>query len=245
MPILYLMKVMWFVYTNEVVSGPFETDAVRAKIHAQEIAAGSFIWWKGQREWVPVAAWESQLDQVARTSVDRAEKAVWYIDQGGQPVGPLTENEMISQLRSMESVSRIRLWAVGMEKWTSIFELGDVMEQLGISRRENERAPIMGTVAVTRSNEDPKGFMLRAASISVGGIGLVGEHDLRHGDSISLLVKSGDIPGNMHLRGQVAYVTKAGYVGVRFDQVHPETQSLIFDYVKRFHVTEATITRAA
>jgi hypothetical protein len=239
------MNVMWFVYTNEVVSGPFPTETVRTKIHAGDIAAGSFIWWKGQREWVPVASWESQLDQIVKISADRSQKAVWYIDNGGSPVGPLTENEMILQLRVLPSVNRIRLWAVGMEKWTSIFELGDVMEQLGLSRRENERAPLMGTVAVTRSNEDPKGFMLRAASISVGGMGLTGQHDLRHGDAVSILVKSADIPGNMHLRGKVAYVTSNGYVGVRFEHVHPETQSMIFDYVKRFNTSDSGSSQAA
>ncbi len=214
-------------------------------MYAGEIAAGSFIWWKGQREWIPVASWEGQLDQIVQTAVDRTQKAVWYIDSGGNPVGPLTENEMISQLRLLSTLQRVRLWAVGMEKWTSIFELSEVMEQMGLSRRENERAPLMGTVAVTRSNEDPKGYVLRAASISVGGVGLAGDHDLRIGDTLSLLIKSADIQGNVHVRGEVAYVTSNGYVGVRFERVHPETQSLIYDYVKRFNTSSESDSEAA
>lgn len=103
----------------------------------------------------------------------------------------------------------------------------------------------MGTVAVTRSNDDPQGFMLRAASISVAGMGVTGRHDLRAGDTISLLIKSGEIPANLHLRGEIAYVTSNGYAGIRFDKVHAETQSMILDYVKRFNADSTATGQAA
>lgn len=229
------MSQAWFIYADEVVSGPFNTEAVREKIRTGLLPANSFIWWKGQREWIPVASWDSQVEQILQSAVDRAKKPVWYIDSGKSPTGPFTENELIDQLKSQPSLARVRLWAVGMEKWTSIFELNDVMELLGLSRREHERAPLMGSVAITRSNEDPKGFVLRAASISVAGMGVTGKHDLRVGDVLSLLVKSNEIPGNLHLRGEVAYIAANGYAGIRFERVHPETQSMILDYVKRFN----------
>ena len=235
----------WFIYSNDLVSGPFETEVVREKLNTGQIPAGSFIWWKGQREWIPVASWESQVDQIIRSAADRVQKPVWYIDAGKTPLGPLTESELIENLKSMASLSRIRLWAVGMEKWTSLFEISEVMESLGLSRRENQRAPLMGTVAVTRSNEDPKGFVLKAASISIAGLGVTGPHDLRMGDVVSLLIKSAEIPGNIHLRGEVAYVSSNGYAGIRFERVHPETQSIIFDYVKRFNADDTAAGRAA
>ena len=225
----------WFIYSNDVVSGPFDTEAVRSKMSKGDLNTASYIWWKGQREWIPVAAWATQLDSIIQTALDRSSKPVWYVDAGKSPLGPLTEKELIENLRSASTLAHVRLWAVGMEKWTSIFELSDVMELLGLSRRENERAPLMGTVAVTRSTDDPTGFVLRAASISIAGMGITGRHDLRAGDSISLLVKSGEIPANLHLRGHIAYVTSNGYAGIRFETVHAETQSVILDYVKKFN----------
>lgn len=225
----------WFIHANDVVTGPFDTETVRTKLQTGQVPSGSFIWWKGQREWIPISAWESQVDQIVQGASDRAQKQVWYIDAGKTPLGPLTETELVENLKSMSSLARVRLWAVGMEKWTSLFEVPDVMDALGMSRRENQRAPLMGTVAVTRSNEDPKGYVLRTASISVGGIGVNGKHDLRAGDAVSLLVKSPEIPGNMHLRGEIAYVTANGYCGIRFAQVHSETQSMILTYVKKFN----------
>jgi len=98
----------------------------------------------------------------------------------------------------------------------------------------------MGSVAVSRGNEDPKGFVIKAASISVAGLGLGGAHALRRGDEISLLIRSGDLPSNIHARGEVVYVTDAGYAGVRFTLINSENQSLIHDYVKRFITSAAT-----
>ena len=237
------MSHAWFIYSNEVVSGPFDTDTVREKLQDGHLSSGCFVWWKGQREWIQVAAWENQLDQLLEVAVERAQKPVWYMESAGNPVGPLTQNELIDNLRGIAHLNRIRLWAVGMKKWSSLFALPDIMELLGISRRENERAPLMGTVAVSRSNDDPRGFMVKTASISVAGMGLVGSHDLRVGDSVSLLIKSNEFPNNIHVRGQIAYVTAQGYAGIRFEVVNSETQGLILDYVKRFNSDAGAVVK--
>ncbi len=233
------MSHAWFLYSNEVVTGPFKTEDVQTRINTGALPPKSFIWWKGQREWIPIATWQEQLDSILAAATTQAQKPVWYIDAGTSPIGPLTQDEMISNLNSINDLGRVRLWAVGMQKWVSLFELHDVMELLGISRREHERAPLMGSVAVTRSNEDPRGFVVRAASISVAGMGLSGSHDLRRGDEVALLIKSPDLPGNIHVRGEIAYTTEQGYAGVRFAKTSAETQAIILDYVKRFKVAIA------
>ena len=228
------MSHAWFLYIDNVVTGPFSTEQVQSKIGDEQVKAKCFVWWKGQREWIPVSAWERDLNSILESASSQAQKAVWYIDVGTAPIGPLTQNELISNLKSLTELGQARLWAVGMKHWKSVYELHDVMELLGISRREHDRAPLMGSVAVTRSNEDPKGFVVRAASISVAGMGLAGAADIRRGDQLALLIKSPDLPGNVHVRGEVVYVTDTGYAGVRFMKVHPETHSIIHDYVKRF-----------
>ncbi len=228
------MGYAWFLYSDEVVSGPFDTTAVREKLATSEVAMSSSIWWKGQREWIPIATWVLQVDRILQTANERSQKPVWYVESGKSPTGPLTERELIEHLKVCGTLARVRLWAVGMEKWTSLFELSEVMELLGLSRRENERAPLMGSVNVSRSNDSPQGFTLRAASISVAGMGVTGRHDLRAGDSISIQVKSGEIPSVIQVRGEIAYVTSNGYAGIRFGSVPAEMNSLIIDYVKRF-----------
>lgn len=232
------MSQLWFLYSNDVVTGPFSTDHVHARVASGELGPQCFIWWKGQREWIPIQTWKTELHSILASLVGNQQKPIWYVDVGAAPIGPLTQNELIDNLRSQTDLGRIRLWAVGMQKWKTLFELHDIMEQLGISRREHDRAPLMGTVAITRSNEDPKGFVAKAASISVGGIGVSSAHDLRRGDEVALLIRSNDIPSNLHVRGEVVYVTDAGHAGIRFNKVLPETHSLIHDYVKRFITDE-------
>jgi hypothetical protein len=230
------MSHAWFIYSNEVVSGPFGTPVVQAKLAKGEIPLSSFIWWKGQNEWIAINQWTKDLPSIVEASVGRTQKPIWYVNSSGESqIGPLTQNELINNLKSLSDLSGVNLWAVGMSNWVNLFELGDIMELLGISRRENERAPLMGVVAVTRSNDDPRGFVLKATSLSLGGMGMTGKHDLRRGDQVALLVKSPELPGPIHLRGEVAYVTDTNFVGVRFVKVHPETQSLILDYIKVFN----------
>jgi len=229
------MAVAWFIYINDVASGPFTTDQVNFKLTTGELPPKSFIWWKGQREWIPISTWKDQLESILATTGSKNQRPVWYIDNSGSQIGPLTQDELIDNLKSVGDFSDVRLWAVGMDKWKSLFELHDVMDLLDLSRREHERAPLMGSVAVTRSNEDPKGFVINAATISAAGMGVSGAHGLRRGDEIALFVKSPDLPSNLHLRGEVVHVTEAGYAGIRFVKVHPETASIIHDYVKRFN----------
>lgn len=234
------MSKQWFLSTNDVVTGPFTTDDIHSKIAAGQIVQSAcYIWWKGQREWMPVTTWQESLDQILASSAHhQQQKAIWYIDVGTTPIGPLTQNEMIDNLSSLDDLGHVHLWAVGMPNWKSLFEMHDVMELLGISRREHDRAPLMGSVAINRANDEPRAFVVKAASISVAGIGLSSAKELRRGDEIALLIKNSGIPGSLHLRGEVAYVTPAGHAGVRFVQVHPETHALIHDYVKRFSTSD-------
>ena len=228
------MAKLWFIYTNNVVSGPFTTEQVHERIQSGACPRESFIWWKGQREWLSVTTWEQQLEKIVKADQSKSENPIWYVDQGQNPVGPLTENEMLETLRGNTDLSRVRLWSVGMAKWTNVFELPEVMDQMGISRREHERAPLMGQVAVTRTTDVPQTFMAAAGSVSISGMGLNGAHALKKGDEVQLVVKSHEFPQAMHFHGTVVYVTSQGYAGIKFSKVHPESQSLIFDYVKKF-----------
>ena len=225
----------WFLYIDNVVSGPFDTDQVKSKIRELDLKAKCFIWWKGQREWIPVSAWERDLESILKAATTPDKKPIWYVDMGGaKPAGPLTQQEMIDVIKSARELERVRLWAIGMKQWQSIFELHDVLERVGISRREVPRAPLMGTVAVNRISEPPKGFLVKAASISVAGMGIAEASDLRRGDEVSLLIKSHDLKSQIHVRGEVVYVTPSGHAGIRFHKIQPEAQSIIHDYVKRF-----------
>lgn len=231
-----MVKKIWFIYTNEVVSGPFETKAVQDQLTNGSLSAGSFIWWKGQREWMPIHLWQNQLNQILTNEDEKTNSRVWYIDlgSGGQPAGPMTHSEMLAHLRGITNLSKIRLWTVGMPKWTSLFEMSDVVDQLGMSRREHDRAPLMGTVAITAIGGVATTTITRAASISAGGMGISDAQGLTRGDEVQIVIKSPEFTNPIRVLAEVVYVTSQGHAGLRFQHLHSETQSIIFDYVKKF-----------
>jgi hypothetical protein len=229
------MSPTWFICSKEVVTGPFNTEQVRAKIIEQKLGAESFIWWKGQREWIAISKWEAQLDEIVRAMTETPDSRVWYIELGTSTQGPLTHSELINHVKNQASLKNVKIWAEGMATWTSIFDVPDLMEEIGISRRQNERAPLLGTVVVSRSNVDPKAIIMNAASISIAGMGASGPHEFRRGDEVSLLLKSSSLPMIMHLRGVVAYFAENNFVGIRFLKTQPEALSILLDYVKTFN----------
>ncbi len=227
---------LWFVYQNDVVSGPFSTDQIQQQLSLGQWANSCFIWWKGQREWMPIRTWEQQLSKILKKEDDHTQNPIWYVDNGGSPLGPLTKTEMLTNLRTIANLSKVRLWSVGMSKWTNLFDLHEIMDHLGLSRREHERAPLMGSVSITRTSDSPQVIMAKAASISVAGMGINGGQALQKGDEVQLVLKSHEFSGSVHFQGKVMYSTPTGYCGIRFNIVHPETQSLIFDYIKKFNM---------
>lgn len=240
------MSHAWFVFKNNVVSGPFQTEQIREQVQSEQIPNTAFIWCKGQREWIPAWNWEAQLVNLSdgAASFSTPTQPSWYYDAGASTHGPMSQAELIQQLKSSTDLNRTRVWAVGMPRWTSLFEVPELMEQLGMNHREHPRAPLLGSVVISKASEDAQSTLMKASSISVGGLGLRGAHSFQKGDLVNLVVKASELSGPIHIQGEIVYTTKSECTGIRFSKIHPETQSIIFDYVKRFHA-EQDATQAA
>ena len=229
------MSIAWFLYSNEIVSGPFETDEVTSKLESGSLPPDSYIWWRGQREWVQLAIWVQQLPAILEAH-ERPEfhHPIWYIELDGSRLGPVTQNELISHLRSLPELSRVRLWSAGLPTWSNVYELPDVMDMMGFSRRESERAPLMGLVQVSRGSDDPRSFTMKAASISQGGIGIQGAHDLHVGDEVAIAIKSEQLPGLLYVYARVQYTNSRNFVGLKFLSPQAELVSVIAGYIRQF-----------
>jgi hypothetical protein len=234
----------WFIHSKEVVSGPYTTEQVEADLQGERWHDSDLIWWKGQTEWMPMKIWKVQLSYMSRVEPEKEEAPVWYLDLAGVPVGPLTQSEMFTQLKTAKNLGRVRLWSIGMPKWKGLFEVDEIREQLGLTRRENERAPLLGFVSVTRA-DDSTISRARAASISVGGMGVNDAGFLSRGEHLDLLIQSPEFPYPLRLQGDVVYVTSQGYAGIRFGKISSELHTILFDYVKRFNQTEEVIAQKA
>lgn len=224
-----------FIYSSQhkKVSGPFRVDEVNKKIEIGEVTVSCNIWWRGQREWLSVESWISR-DKNAKPESERLDSPVWYVDINGQSKGPLTQTEMLQTIQGVQNFSKLRLWTVGEKNWKSAYEYTDVMEELGMSRRQNLRAPLMGTVLVNRAGENHTPINLKAVSISIAGIGCNDAYALNKGEDLQIIIKSNEFSTPIRARATTIYVGSNGNAGLVFSNLQPETQSIIFDYVKKF-----------
>ena len=231
---------IWFLYSSidKKVSGPYIAEDVHQKLKTGAITPECNIWWKGQREWLPMKVWISSGEKILKNQNEKAKSAVWYLDLGAEPLGPLTHREMIESLSGNKNLTRVRLWTVGLKNWKSIYEFSEVMDEMGMSRRENVRAPLMASIHVNRHGENEAPIEFRVTTISVAGVGINEGQILSKDEELQVVIKCAEFSVPIRARAHVIYVSANGNTGLRFQHMQPEIQSIIYDYIKKFSYEE-------
>ncbi len=232
------MKRAFFIYTNDVVSGPFTVENVDLGLQTGRWTNDSMIWWKGQREWIAVKAWKENINDILESFKNRVQRSVWYVEYLGVQKGPLGWVELKDMIIQTRSLTQIRLWTIGMKKWATVFEIPDVAKQLNVSRREYPRAPIQGEVFVKRGTEE---LICHAAEIGEGGLGIKNAADLNKGDIVYVTLKSPLLINHIQSKATVVYTAKGGYTGLQFENIHVEAKSTIIDYVRQFSSEDTAV----
>lgn len=245
-----LSQLVWFISANSKISGPFSTDQVVKKIANEELSAESYVWWRGQSDWKPISEWNRQVDDIVSSSAAQAKKRVWHIDFGKTQVGPLTQAEMIANLKKVNDFVHVKVWVQGTEdKKKNLFEMHDIMELLGIDLREFERVPLSAQAIIKRRIGSHVELNLKTSGISKGGIGVSGDHDLVKGEEVEITIDGRALGSKLYVVGEVVYVNDKKIAGIRFVKPSAEAQSVIFDYVKQFNINQfnlnQSMTRAA
>lgn len=232
------MKRAFFIYKDNVVNGPFTSESVESGLQKGQWNLDSTIWWKGQREWVSVKYWKEHLTEILESFKNKVQRSVWYVEYLGVQKGPLGWVELKELIQQTKSLSQIRLWTMGMKKWSTVFEIPEVAKQLDVTRREYSRAPIQGEVTVKRGNEE---INCQAAEIGEGGLGIKNANDLNRGDIVYIILKSPLLINPIQSKATVVYSAKNGYTGLQFENIHIESKSTIIDYVRQFSVEETSV----
>ena len=229
------MKRSWFVHKNGLVLGPFLESEVTNQLSAGALDKACLVWSRSTSEWTPLEQWDV-IKNGSLVSAKSEAARVWYCDSGsGESLGPITEVELVQLLRGFENLDNIKLWTEGMKDWSRIFDLPNVLDLVGISRREHPRAPIIGQAALTLLEPGARTQMAPLQTISIGGLGArMAEGGLSRGDRVQILIKSPDLGATVHASGVVMYVARSGVLGLRFVEISAEARALIFDHVRKF-----------
>lgn len=228
------MKAQWFIHRDGAVQGPFTKNEVDDRISAGTLGADCLVWARGSNEWLPIDQWKT-LSAKIEDSNKPAKTRVWYCDSGaGQPAGPLTQDELVQHLKGLNRWDIVTLWGTGLLKWLPLFECPDVMDLVGISRRENPRAPLLGQISITPVGSSQPAQITPSLTVSIAGFGIRNGGFLSRGDRVQVAIKSRDLPSVIHAAGEVLYVSRMGDAGIKFLELSPEAQSILADHIRRF-----------
>lgn len=220
----------WFILNNSRVIGPFAKEEIEQKSTSLPQA---LIWGRGQSDWVPYEKWIRLLLEF--TEADRRQRQhaerLWKIKVQGQELKPVNQEQMLEFLRNQTDLSQILIWTEGYDEWKEIYQIHKIMDELGVSRRQHPRVPIMGTVTC----EGAAGtFTARVLSISEGGLGITETPPLKIGEKLRTVLKSPNLFAQIHATAEIVFVGSDNYAGLKFVGLHSESKSAIIEYVKKF-----------
>lgn len=220
----------WFILTDGRVTGPFE----RQEIELQALAMSNpLIWGRGQNEWTNVERWQRHLkeldnpDNATRVGIERQ----WQVKVSGIEMRPMTHDQMIDYLKDQKDLGEIQIWTEGYSEWKDVYQIHKIMDELGVSRRQHPRVPIMGTLTCEGATGN---FNARVLSISEGGLGATEAPGVKIGEKFKTTLKSPNLYTPIHATAEIVYVGEDGYAGFKFANLHSESKSAIIEYVKKF-----------
>jgi len=223
------MSLIWYIYSNDIVSGPFSTENVESGLEQKKWSDQAMIWWKGQRDWVSVEAWRKDLKIILESLKSNIQTTAWYVEYLGTQKGPMTSRELFNFAQSNGIIGSCRVWAVGMDRWTTIFEIPELVAYFGITRRKHARAPFKGDLVIKKSSDIEANLIAYAGSISAGGLGVKGIEAIQIGEDINLQLKSPLLVQGIQTNAVVVYTNVGGYTRIEFKNLPKEIEAIISD----------------
>ncbi len=222
--------VKWFLMNDGKVSGPYSKDDVDLQV---KIGPAVLIWGRGQADWVAPDRWNQLLketDSSARRGKSNSDR-FWKIKVSGQELKPMTHDGMIEFLKTQKDYNGILLWTDGYTDWKEIFQIHKIMDELGVSRRQHPRVPIMGNLQCEGATGN---LQARVLSISEGGLGITDAPNVKIGEKFKITLKSPNLYSPIQATAEVVYVGSDSYAGLKFSSLQSESKSAIIEYVKKF-----------
>ena len=116
-----------------------------------------------------------------------------------------------------------------MKAWAPIYEFTDLLDEIGMNKRQFPRSTIDGKVRVKLGTHEIEGQLLM---ISEGGFGADQLENISIGQTLQVELVSDAFYEPIPVKVDVRYITEAGYVGFRFQNLSMENRSAIIQYVR-------------
>jgi hypothetical protein len=221
----------WFVLRNEDVSGPFDTEEIKGMAAQGDLSDRDLVWGRPQTEWRPLSWWTIELPNLLQKTQEVKDLRLWHFASAGTAQGPFSRADLVAKLKDIDLSQDLLVWTKGMKAWAPIFEFNDILDEVGVNRRQYPRAEIEGRVALKIGQNSFEGTL---ATISEGGFGANKITGLVIGQVLSAELSSDAFYDTIHAKVEVRYFTETGYVGFRFQHLNMESKGAIIQYVKGY-----------
>lgn len=145
---------------------------------------------------------------------------------------PMNKEELIKFTAQQDDPSLIMVFDKKLKEWKEIYTFPDIIEKLGLSRRQNRRVTLLANLKGKINNS--KEINARLTTISLGGFGLTDVFDLKIGDTVQGQISSPHFYTSLPIHGEVTYSGSHGNIGLKFTKMTDEGQALVVDYIKKF-----------
>jgi len=168
------------------------------------------------------------IEDIKAHSVEKFRVQYDFVDKG-----EMTKEELTTFTAKQEDVSKISIFDKKEKEWKEIYSMPDIVQRLGLTRRENQRVPILAQFSGSLVGSGSK-INSRVITISYNGMGITDNFELKLGETIHGQLTSPHFYSPLTLTAEVTYAGLDGYVGLKFVNLSDEMQALVMDYIKRF-----------
>lgn len=229
-------KKKWFFLNQNNVTGPHHEIEI-SELHEKH--SDGLIWGAGLSEWQPYTDWSTKI-QLLKEVLDSLQvdmTPTWWLRDDQAEKGPLTYHKLIQHLKNHKAAGDIEIKQDPSTEWLSIYDFPSIIEEVGVSRREHERAPFAGVFRFQKAGQN---YEAQVTSISEGGIGLSHAPYLSAGDLLTGSLHSPMIAIVIHFEVEVLYQRRDSTWGLKFHQISHENKSLVLSYIKKFSTSNQT-----
>lgn len=221
----------WFKLVKNQVTGPFKAEDILASPPNDK---ETLFWGKGFSEWKSFNHWKSAVKEIEAEEKNRSEnQKSWRFRVLGQEYPYMTYEELIEQLSELEDYREAEIWSDRRADWKEIYFFSEIIDQLGISRRNNPRVPIKADFASKGYQHGD--FVVRAVSISKGGIGTSKIDNVKIGDRVKGVLTSPHLYTPIECEFEAVNTGAENLLGFKFINLPIEAKTAIIEYINKFN----------
>lgn len=228
------MMLEWFIYYKNSVLGPYSTHEVNTHVQTGKFDENSFIWWKGEKDWITVQKWRVDYPEIIK-KLEAHFNVEWKIKINDSVSPSMSFEACLEYLKNVELSNTIYICkSDDGENWESIFNNSIFLNALELTRRKFPRVPIVATAKISKS-DSKFSYLVKVNIVGQGGIGVGGlGKNFPTGTNVDIRIESPSFALPVHAEGRVVYHTTDGLTGVEFAAMNAESESMIIEYINKF-----------